>query len=358
MAQFELWTKAVEIEEKALVEEGDSWRLTGYAAVFGNIDRTNDILMAGSFQKCLAQRRADGDDVQLYYNHEVSRPPIGIVPLDNLREDRKGLRYEALLPKDDEFVSKRIVPQIKRRSLKSNSFGYKARRAERRKSDGVRLLHEVDLWEISVVNNPANPLANVEGLKGLIPFQDLRIDRGAKAWDAGAALARIKAAFGDNDEDVRRAFLFAEDGKSVDELDPRLLIADIGDDGELTANHIAIYKCTASLCGARGGVKLPEEVLEAVKSNVDRYYQRLDLSSPFSSISDGEFKALEPGEREARLKSLGVSRKLAAELSGLRDADRKTAQRDAGVTEDARALLSPFSSILEAAAAIKQQPAG
>lgn len=342
----------VDIDTKGYAETDDCHVITGYGSIFNNTDLGNDAVVPGAFAKSLR----DHGMPLLLFNHKMEDAPIGTIV--DAKEDKRGLWFKAELPKDDSFVSGRIIPQLKRRGLKGTSIGYRATQKEVRKTDGVRLLKEIRLFEISVVNMPMNPLAGVETVKGLVPFQDLPVDRMAKAWDPAAALARIKSALGDNDDDIRRAFLFAEEGKSLDELDPRLLIADIGEDGELTANHIALYKCTASLCGARGGVKLPDEVMEAVKSNVDRYYQRLDLSSPFSSLSDGEFKALEQGEREARLRALGISRKLAADLSGLRDADRKSAQRDAGATKDADALLTAFATLMGAAAAIKQQPAG
>lgn len=353
-AHYDHWQGAPDLEEKALSETDDVFVLRGWAATYER-DKINDVIIPGAFKKCLDRMASKGEKLQLYFNHKTDDAPLGTIEVCEERAG-KGLYYEAHMPKDDEFVAKRIVPQIKRRALKSNSFGYKVRDFERVKGD--RLLKQIDVFEISVVGFPCGNGADILGVKGLVPFQDLPIDRTATAWDAAAAFARVKAAFGGNDEDIRRAFLYAEDGKSVDDLDLRLLIADIDESGDLTTNPIALYKNTASICGARGGVKLPEDVVDAVKSHLDRYYQRLDLGSPFSSISDGEFMALDLGEREARLKSLGVSRKLASKLSGLRDADRKTAQRDAGVTEDARALLSAFSSILEAAAAIKQQPAG
>ena len=56
------------------------------------------------------------------------------------------------------------MPQIKGRALKANSFGYKVKKSERRKSDNVRLLQESDIYEISVVGMPANPAAVIESV--------------------------------------------------------------------------------------------------------------------------------------------------------------------------------------------------
>lgn len=347
--KFDRWAGVSDIEEKALSEHADYWQLQGYAATYAK-DKIKDVIIPGAFRKSLDRVAQSGDSIQLYFNHKTDDAPLGVCT--ELVEDRKGLRYAAQLPKDDEFVAKRIVPQIKRRSLKSNSFGFRIKDFERRKDDGGRNLKELDLIEISVVGFPCGNGADIDSIKGLVPFQDLAIDRAAKSWDASAALSRIKAAFGDSDDDIRRAFLYADESKAVDELDPRLLIADFDDaEKSLVVNHVALYKVSASLCGARGGLKLPADAEDAVKSHLDRYYQRLDIGSPFQSLSDGEFWSLDLGEREARLKSLGISRKLATKLSGLRDADRKSEQRDAVPPEDAAALLT--AALMRAADAIQ-----
>jgi HK97 family phage prohead protease len=338
-----------ELEEKALGETEDAHVLTGYASTFGNTDRVRDIMMPGAFAKSL---REEGLPL-LLFNHRMSEdPPIGTVV--DAKEDRRGLWFKAELPKDDDFVAKRIVPQIRRKGLKGVSIGYKATTTERRKSDGVRLLHEVKLYEISLVNLAANPEATISNLKGLIPFQGLPVDMKAEQWDAEAALARIKARFGDDEDAMKQAFIFDSGA-----FDTKFLIADVDDDGRLVANHIALYKSAASVSN---GVSLTDEAQDAVKEHLDRYYAKLGLESPFKSFSVAEFEALTDRERDARLRGLGVSRELSKKLmdalgqrdadlpkggtTGQRDADRNDpGLRDAGPAEDALALLKAFAEI-------------
>lgn len=329
----------VELDEKALSEEADFYKLTGYAATFHDVDRVNDAIQPGAFKKCLDRMASKGESLQLYLNHDLM-VPIGSI--ESVVEDRKGLKYVAHMPKDDTLVSGRVVPQIKRRSLKANSFGYKVRASDRRKSDNVRLLREIDIYEISVVGMPANPAAVIEHCKGVVPFQDdLAVDVRAKNWDAEAAMRRLLTHFGGEngdrpDADLKRAFLFVDESKAASEWDARMLIADVDDNGGLYINPIALYKCVASVIGGRGGSKLPEEAEESVKAHIERYYEKLSLESPFKSLSVVEYEALDTGEREARLRGLGLSRSLAKKLlttgnsSGQRDADRPQDQRDAG----------------------------
>ncbi len=336
----------IDLEEKAVQEGGDSWTITGYGSVFNNTDLGNDVVVPGAFRKSLETYGLP----LLLFNHKMEDAPIGTII--DAKEDKKGLWFKAELPKDDDFVRGRIVPQLKKRGLRGTSIGYKATEKETRKADGARLLKQVRLFEISIVNMPMNPLAGVENIKGMVPFQDLFIAKDQRSWDATAAMKRLKDKIGD-DADMRRAFLFADEEKSSDEWDTRLLIADVDEKGRLYANPIALYKAVASLMGARGGVELSEGAEESVKSHLDRYYSRMNLESPFKSLSVEEFESLEPGEREARLRGLGISRKLATQLTGQRDADR-AAQRDAGPKEDAKQILNALSLFGELATAINK----
>ena len=338
----------VDIEEKALAETDECWNFTGYAAVFNNRDLGGDIIVPGAFKKSLE----DHGMPLLLFQHKMDDCPVGTIT--EAKEDRRGLWVKGELPKDDGFVRDRLVPQLKRRGLRGMSIGYKATEKEIRKSDGARLLKTIRLYEASFVSMPMNPEAGLESLKGFVPFQDLYIDRNVKAWDAQSTFKKLQEKFAGDTDALRQCFLFA-DAEKAEEFDPRLLIADVDEKGRLATNPIALYKAAALIAGARGGVQLPEDAETAVKVTLDRYYSKLNLESPFKSISSDEYEDLDAGELEARFKGLGISRKLAKTLIDLRDADRKSARRDAVSSEDAsKALTAMFSNLLEAAAAIKQ----
>lgn len=344
----------VDLEEKAVSESDDIWTVTGYGSVFSNTDLGNDVVMPGAFAKSLRTRGLP----LLLFNHKMEDAPIGTIV--DAKEDKRGLWFKAELPKDDTFVAGRIVPQLKKRGLRGTSIGYKATSKEIRKADGARLLKEISLYEISIVNMPMNEQAGISSIKGVVPFLDLPIDTRARKWDAGAALKRLRAKFGGENgpsEEYRSAFLYVDEAKGTDNWDAYCLpIADVDENGCVKANPHALYKAAAALSGARGGVKLAEEVEDAVSACIDRYYQRLDLESPSKSLALPEFEALDIGEREARLRQLGVSRAVAKALlaTGQRDADRNSVQRDAAATEDAKSLLSAFGKLRDLAAAINK----
>lgn len=335
----------VDLEEKAVstTDNSDHWTISGYGSVFNNTDLGNDVVMPGAFAKSL---RENGLPL-LLFNHKMEDAPIGTII--DAKEDRKGLWFKAELPKDDSFVSGRIVPQLKRRGLKGTSIGYKATQKETRRTDGARLLKEIRLYEISVVNMPMNPLASVEHVKGVMPFQDLFIDRNVKTWDAEAVFKSLVEKFGDKPDEMRACFLYVDEEKTPADWDPKLLIGTIDEKGRIATNPLALYRSVACVVGARGGVEIPEAAETAVKNSLERYYSKLGLDAPFSRLSTEEFENLRPGELEVRLKGLGISGKLAAHLIGLRDADRKSEQRDAvSDTRAKEALDAVYSLIIRA----------
>jgi HK97 family phage prohead protease len=323
----------VSLEAKSFSEADGAYLLEGYASVFGNTDLDGDVMAKGAFTDTLKTR-----DPVLLWGHDMGSVPIGKVM--SVSEDSKGLRFSAQMPKDDDRVKGQIAPQLRLGSLKGVSIGFRVKDRERQK-DGTTLLKRVELYEISLVSIPANPMASVTGFKslGVLTFNDdLPLADRKRKWSEEAALERIKAHF-DVDTyatpDYREAFLF-HDPDSPDDLSScKFCICDVVD-GKLTAVPSAIYKATAALMKTKDS-ELDSEVRAALQKTLDRYYARLDPSSSTKCFSISEWEHLEAGEREARLRALGLSGGLAKTLSsGPRDADRP--HRDGGMSEVLKGL--------------------
>ncbi len=144
-------------ETKAVVERDEFWTISGYASVFGNRDLGGDVVVEGAFAKSLR----DHGMPALLFNHQMGQPPLGVVV--DAKEHKRGLWIKAELPRDDTFVSGRIIPQLKKRGLKGMSIGYQVLEKEHR--NDARYLKQIRLFEVSVVNTPMNPLAAVETVK-------------------------------------------------------------------------------------------------------------------------------------------------------------------------------------------------
>jgi len=147
----------VAFEVKAIEDLDDGFfRFEGLASTFGNIDLVDDIVVRGAFKESIETKTP-----VVLWQHD-SRNPLGMP--EEIRETEEGLFLKAKLPKDDTFVSGRVIPQIKVGSIRSMSIGFRI--IEREFTDeGIRLLKKVNLLEVSLVTFPANTMAKVSGFK-------------------------------------------------------------------------------------------------------------------------------------------------------------------------------------------------
>jgi hypothetical protein len=133
----------------------------GLASTFGNLDLVDDIVMPGAFKESIEKQLPI-----ILWQHN-SHEPIGM-PIE-IRETIEGLFIKARLPKEDTFVSGRVIPQLKIGSIKTMSIGFIVVKQEFDLEDPrIRKLIEIDLKEISLVTFPANPKAVITGIKSLV----------------------------------------------------------------------------------------------------------------------------------------------------------------------------------------------
>ncbi|MEI2384644.1 HK97 family phage prohead protease [Breoghania sp. JC706] len=157
------------------VSIADTGVFTGYAALFGVADLGRDILMPGAFAGTLRQRGASG--VKLLYQHEPGEP---IGRWLEIVEDARGLKVRGeLMP---ELARAREVASLMRAGvLDGLSIGFRTVRGKRDARTGIRRIHEVDLWEISVVTFPMQEGARIDAMKrASAPSAGLRLRRAAR----------------------------------------------------------------------------------------------------------------------------------------------------------------------------------
>lgn len=131
----------------------------GYASLFGEIDEARDMVMAGAFARTLRLRGLRR--IPMLFQHDPAEP-IGVW-LD-LREDWRGL-----------FARGRLIPDVKRArevlalvragAIDGLSIGFKTVKGRIDPKTRVRRLHDVDLWEISIVTFPLLANARVRAVK-------------------------------------------------------------------------------------------------------------------------------------------------------------------------------------------------
>ena len=127
----------------------------GYASRFWTRDLNDDLVAKGAFAQSLARTGPRG--VKMLSQHDGSTP-VGV--WDEVREDGEGL-----------FVRGRVleaVPQgrmaaalVRAGAVDGLSIGFRAVKARADESGRLRVLTEVELWEVSLVTFPMLPQARL-----------------------------------------------------------------------------------------------------------------------------------------------------------------------------------------------------
>lgn len=145
-----------EFETKAEGDETEDGLIVGLGAVFGNVDRGGDIILAGAF----ADSIAEGKTIPMLWQHDPHNP-IGV--WTEIKETDKGLMMTGkILP--DVQKGKEAIALIKSGAVRGLSIGYATDEASYNDA-GNRLLHKLNLWECSVVTFPMNPVAQIDAIK-------------------------------------------------------------------------------------------------------------------------------------------------------------------------------------------------
>jgi len=131
----------------------------GYASVFGIVDQGMDVVQRGAFTKSIGS----GRKVQMLWQHDQTNP-IGV--WDEIKEDERGLFVKGRLLKDVQ-QGREAMTLIKAGAIDGMSIGYRTVDAEFEGDGSVRKLHELDLFEISIVTFPMLPDAQVTDIKSI-----------------------------------------------------------------------------------------------------------------------------------------------------------------------------------------------
>ena len=165
---------------------------SGYASVFGLVDSYGDTIAPCAYSKTLQNRERP---IQLRWNHYG-----GVIgKWLTLREDEKGLYVEGELT-PGHSVAQDAYALMKHGAVNGLSIGYRPIEAEQ-KDDGTRLLKQIDLVEISIVETPADAAALIGDVKSAIDAAGslkeiealLRDVGGFKRNDVKALISRIKS---------------------------------------------------------------------------------------------------------------------------------------------------------------------
>ena len=127
----------------------------GHGSVFGNTDLGGDVVKPGAFKNSLAKYKNSKSLPLMFWMHDPSRVPGKWLEMS---EDENGLYVKGQLA--DTPLGQEIHTLLEMDAVRGLSIGYQTLDQDWN-DDGSRVLKELDLWEVSVVSLPMNPLAQV-----------------------------------------------------------------------------------------------------------------------------------------------------------------------------------------------------
>lgn len=157
--------KSFQFDTKDTQFDSESRTISGYAAIFGNIDKAGDLLVKGCFAKSIQERGPEStanDKIAFLWMHDMSEP---IARITVLREDDKGLYFEAIV--DEVELGDRALKQLESGTLNQFSFGFRYvwEKCEWDSEKDCFIVKEVILYELSIVTIGCNGETEYLGLK-------------------------------------------------------------------------------------------------------------------------------------------------------------------------------------------------
>ncbi len=138
--------------------EINDYKICGYASVFYVKDLQNEMVVPGAFLESIHTFKKNKNTVGMYIQHDTTQP---LGHWTKLEEDQHGLWAEGQITRPDVYKALLINQQSKGENTYGLSIGFYTKRTSAH--NHIKTLHALDLFEISIVLKPANPLATLSG---------------------------------------------------------------------------------------------------------------------------------------------------------------------------------------------------
>jgi len=256
-------------------DNSDYFIVDGMASTYGNIDLGSDRVMFGAFSKDLSQ---NGDERPLLFSHDMKQP----IGLCKFYDTIKGLAFTAKLPKNDDFVSKRVIPQIMTGGLKGCSIGYETVDAEYNTIDKCRDLKTLKLYETSICVLPMNPKCSVLSVKNFINTSEFKsMDVEYKNYFNGLLDEPIEYKLLDENTEwnIDKAISSLDGYKEGFFFENKYPFA-YKIDNEIRVVPKALYQMVGIISG-KSKIQIPDNEIKNIKSVINKYYKKLGKELPF-----------------------------------------------------------------------------
>lgn len=183
--------KRIDLDAAEFKFDGDTGVIEGYASVFGGIDSYGDTVLPGAYKRTLTERQRG---VKMRFNHFSQ--VVG--KWTDIKETDKGLRVRGQLTPGHSLASD-VLASLKHGAIDGLSIGYFVVDSEKN-DHGGRDLKDIELVEISVVEEPADMAARIVAVKSDIEkveterdFEGILRDAGFSGEAAKAFMSRFKS---------------------------------------------------------------------------------------------------------------------------------------------------------------------
>ena len=133
--------------------------IQGHASLFWTRDLNDDVTAAGAFAASLARTGPAG--VKMLHQHDDAEP-VGV--WDAIVEDDKGLHVRGRILRTTPR-GRLVAALVEAGALDGLSIGFRAVKARPDDTGRLRVLREVELWEVSIVTFPMLPGARLKPLE-------------------------------------------------------------------------------------------------------------------------------------------------------------------------------------------------
>lgn len=156
-------TRKMTLQAKATTTT-DAGEFVALAAAY-SIDRAGDRIVPGAFKASIDRWQASGKSVPLHWNHQGEPEDIiGAIDPATMEETELGLKVAGKVDLDGSEKGREAWRSMKAGTM-SLSFGYMV--VSEKQADDANELHELDLFEISIVPGPANADTRFLSLKSM-----------------------------------------------------------------------------------------------------------------------------------------------------------------------------------------------
>lgn len=197
--------KSLGFEVKA--SDNEEMKFAGFAST-SDLDQGGDIIVKGAWARTVAER---GQKVKMLWGHKSDMMPLGKFTM--IEEREAGLYVEGKISETSH--GKDVMTLLRDGAIDSMSIGYIAKESDYR-DDGVRVIKDLDLFEVSLVNFPMNEKAIITQVKN--QFNPRELER--VLCEAGYSNSQAKRIASVGIKSLREA---DEERKTIDEQELKAL---------------------------------------------------------------------------------------------------------------------------------------